>query len=197
MEPTNTQTGVAPKKTMLWVVIGVVVLIALYGVSSYNSFVNRNEKVNNTWAQIDTQLQRRYDLIPNLVSSVKGLTTQEQKVFGEIADARTRYAGASTPEDKAQAANQVESALGRLLVITENYPVLRSSEAFTSLMVQLEGTENRIAVARKDYNDSVTTLNTALKRFPGSAIGSLFGFHARTYFEITNDARQTPKVEFN
>lgn len=198
MEPTtNTQMGVAPKKTVLWVVIGVVVLIGLYAVTSYNSFVAQNEKVNNTWAQIDTQLERRYDLIPNLISSVKGLTAQEQKVFGDIADARTRYAGASTPEDKAQAANQVESALGRLLVITENYPVLRSSEAFISLMVQLEGTENRIAVARKDYNDSVTTLNTALKRFPGSAIGKLFGFQSRTYFEITNDARQTPKVEFN
>lgn len=192
MEPTQQTSS---KKT--WVIVIVVLLvIAGYLVSSYNGFVSMNEKVTNSWAQIDNQLQRRYDLIPNLVETVKGIAQQEKDVFGAIADARSRYAGATTPEAKAQAANQVESALARLLVITENYPQLRSSEAFTSLMTQLEGTENRISVARKDYNDSVTILNTRIKAFPANLIAKMFGFSARTYFEIPNEAKANPQVKF-
>lgn len=189
--------GMTTSKKILIGVVGVIIVFGLYGVSTYNSFVGQNERVNNAWAQIDTDLQRRYDLIPNLVAATKGIANQEKEVFTAIADARSKYAGAASPETRAQAANQVESSLARLLVITENYPQLRSSEAFTGLMVQLEGSENRIAVSRKDYNNVVATFNTQLKRFPGSILGRVFGFSTRTYFEITNDARETPKVEFN
>lgn len=197
MDQSQSSMGISTSKKILIGVVGIAVILGIYGVSTYNSFVGLNEKVNNAWAQIDTDLQRRYDLIPNLVASVKGIAAQEREVFTAIADARTRYAGATTPESRAQAANQVESSLSRLLVIMENYPQLRSSEAFTGLMVQLEGSENRIAVSRKDYNNIVATFNTLLKRFPGSVFGRVFGFSTRTYFEITNEARETPKVEFN
>jgi LemA protein len=188
-------TQPSSKRTM-WIIVGVLVLIALYFMSSYNGFVSLNERVNNSWAQIDTQLQRRYDLIPNLVETVKGIAGQEKDVFGALALARTKYAGATTPDARAQAANQVESSLSRLLVIVENYPQLRSTEAFTSLMVQLEGTENRIAVARKDYNDSVTLLDTRIKAFPANLIAKAFGFSVRTYFEIPDASKANPQVKF-
>ncbi len=183
-----------------FITIGVIaVLILIIGVwvaESYNTLVKQDEQVNNKWAQVDTQLERRYDLIPNLVSTVKGIAKQEQEVFGKLADARMRYAGATTPEARAQAANETESALGRLLVIVENYPNLQSSQAFRDLMVSLEGSENRIAVARKDYNDAVTAFNTKVKTFPASTVASMFNFDARTYFEVREEAKQVPVVNF-
>ncbi len=153
--------------------------------------------MTSQWQQVDVVLQRRFDLIPNLVSTVKGLTAQEQKVFGDIADARTRYSGAGTVDQKASAASQVEGAIGRLLVITENYPTLQSSAAFQDLMASLEGSENRISVEREKYNVLVQDFNTKIKRFPGNLIAGIFGFHTREYFNAPPEAKIAPKVNFN
>jgi LemA protein len=180
------------KSYWIW---GIVALIVLYGIVSYNGFVRMDTAVDNQWAQVETQYQRRFDLIPNLVASVQGVLKQEQKVFGDIAEARTRYSGASTVEQKVAAANQVEGALARLLVVMENYPQLRSVEAVTNLMTQLEGTENRISVERKRFNDSVATLNAATKRFPSNLIAGIFGFDAREYFQSVDGSENAPKVE--
>lgn len=179
-----------------WIVIAVVVLVLLYGWSAYNGFVGKNEAVDGQWAQVETAYQRRFDLIPNLVESVKGIMAQEQEVFGALAEARTRYAGAGTVDEKAAAATQVESALGRLLVIMENYPQLRSVESVNSLMAELAGTENRVSVERRRFNDAVRELNVAVKRFPGNVVASIFGFGERSYFEAVGGAEEAPQVEF-
>lgn len=183
------------KKTII-IILAVVVILAIYFVGTYNSFVGMKQDVDSKWAQVENQLQRRFDLVPNLVESVKGLTKQEQTVFGEIADARTRYAGAQNQSDKVEAANQFESSLGRLLVITENYPALQSSQLFSDLMVQLEGTENRISVERKNYNDTVQAFDTALQRFPGGFVAKMFGFTPAEYFKVSNEAKANPQVKF-
>lgn len=178
----------------LWIVLVVVVLLGLYAWSGYNSFVSANAAVDGQWAQVQTVYQRRFDLIPNLVNTVKGILKQEQTVFGEIADARTRYSGAATTDERAAAATQLEGALGRLLVIVENYPQLQSSKAVQDLMVQLEGTENRIAVERQRYNDSVRDINVKVRRFPSNLIAKTFGFTDRAYFEAANGAENAPQV---
>lgn len=183
------------KKTTI-IILAIVVIVGIYLASNYNSFVGMKQTVDSKWAQVENQLQRRFDLVPNLVETVKGLTKQEQAVFGEIADARTRYAGAQTQSDKVAAANQFESSLGRLLVITENYPTLQSSQLFSDLMVQLEGTENRISVERKNYNDTVQEYDTALQRFPGGMVGRLFGFAPAEYFKVSEEAKTNPQVKF-
>lgn len=179
------------------IVLGIIFLLALLVGGVYNNLVVKNEVVNSRWAQVDTQLARRYDLIPNLVETVKGISSQEQEVFTALADARARYSGAGSAETKVSAANEIETSLSRLLVVVENYPVLRSSESYQNLMVQLEGSENRIAVARKDYNDSVQVLNTALKRFPTNILAGIFSFDERTYFEATDETRENPQVDFS
>lgn len=183
------------KKTGL-IILLVVVLLALYAFITYNGLVSANEAVNNQWAQVETQYQRRFDLIPNLVESVKGIMKQEQAVFTAIAQARTQYAGARTVDEKAQAASNVESALGRLLVITENYPQLKSSDTVQTLMSQLEGTENRVSVERKRFNETVQTYNLKTKRFPGSVFAAMFGYHERPYFEAASGAENAPSVKF-
>lgn len=181
------------------ILLGVVAVIAVVGLwlsSSYNGFVSGEETVKTAWSQVETQYQRRFDLIPNLVESVKGVLTQEQDVFGKIADARTRYAGsASGSNEKVTAANDLESSLGRLLVVMENYPQLRSSETVQSLMTQLEGTENRISVARERFNESVEGFNVSVRRFPGKMIAALFGFEERARFEAVKGAEVAPKVD--
>ncbi len=182
------------KKT-LYIILGVVALVGLYIWSSYNGFVSANEGVNGGWAQVETQYQRRFDLIPNLVNSVKGILKQEKEVFGSLAEARTRYSGAVTVNDKVKAATQVESALGRLLVVLENYPVLRSTETVQTLMAQLEGTENRISVERKRYNDLVQLYNLRVKSFPSSLMAKAFSFEQKAYFEAASGAATAPKVE--
>ncbi len=178
------------------IILVVVALFVLWGFTSYNGLVTVNESVNNQWAQVETQYQRRFDLIPNLVESVKGVMKQEQAVFIALAEARTRYSGATTVDEKAQAAGQVESALGRLLVITENYPQLKSSETVQTLMAQLEGTENRVSVERTRFNDTVRDYNLRTKRFPGMIFAKIFGFGERPYFEAASGADTTPKVQF-
>jgi len=186
------------KKSWWWIaILAVVVIVVLWVVGFYNSVVNLGANVDNQWAQVETQYQRRLDLIPNLVSSVKGVLTQEQKVFGDIADARTRYAGATTVNDKAAAATEVESALSRLLVIMENYPALKSNETVQNLMIQLEGTENRISVERKRFNDEVKTYNVKIKTFPANLLAKAFGFAGRNFFEAAPGAENAPKVDLN
>lgn len=169
-------------------------IIVIYTWFSYNNLVTSNEAITNQWAQVETQYQRRFDLIPNLVESVKGVMKQEQTIFDELAKARSHYAGAQTVNQKAEAASQVEGAFGRLLAIMENYPQLKSSDTVQTLMVQLEGTENRISVERKRYNDAIKEYNVSLKTIPTKWLASWFGFEARAYFEAVKGAEQAPKV---
>lgn len=182
------------KFTSLFVVLGIVLVIGLWAMGSYNSLVKESAGVDAQWAQVETQYQRRFDLIPNLVASVQGIMKQETTIFTAIANARQGYAGARTSDEKAAAAGQMESALGRLLVITENYPQLKSSENVQSLMAQLEGTENRVSVERMRYNDMVKDYNVKVKSFPGNIFAKLFGFGERKMFQSDAAAASAPKV---
>lgn len=173
----------------------VVVVIAGYYWMTYNRLVSSNEAISNQWAQVETQYQRRFDLIPNLVESVKGVMAQEQNIFSELADARTRYSGAGNVDQKAEAATQVEGSLSRLIAVMENYPQLKSSENVQTLMAQLEGTENRISVERKRYNDVVQSFNVTIKRFPTNLIASQLGYSVKNYFEAATGTEQAPKVD--
>lgn len=187
---------------MRGVTIAIVVLIAaallMVGTSSgtYNRLVQANQQVNAAQADVETQLQRRFDLIPNLVESTKGVLAQERAVFQAIADARTRYAGTSsgTPE-RIDAANQYQSAIARLLVIVENYPVLRSSETVQGLMRELASTENQVAYARRVYNQAVQAYDTMVQTFPTTLFASAFGFRPRPYFQAQPGAERAPRVD--
>ena len=173
-------------------------LLALpLGGCSYNRFVSQEETIKTQWAQVENQLQRRNDLIPNLVETVKGYAAQEQAVYKAIADSRAKLAGATTPEQKITAANEQSAALARLLVIVENYPQLKSNESFNRLMDELSGTENRIAVERMRYNEAVQAYNTARRQFPANITAKVFGFGDKyKLFEAPPEAKQVPKVEF-
>ena len=177
-------------------IVAVVVIAAVLIVPKYNSLVTGEEKVDGAWAQVENQLQRRFDLIPNLVNTVKGYANHEEEVFTQIANARTEYGNASTVEDAAAANDDLSSALSRLLVIVENYPELKADVQFTRLMDELAGTENRLAVARKDYNDTVQTFNGDVRRFPGNLIAGMFGFEKKDYFEIKDCVEESPTVDF-
>jgi LemA protein len=166
------------------------------GVKTRNDFVRLQENIDNSWSQVENQMQRRYDLIPNLVNTVKGVAGQEQKVFLGIAEARAKLAGARTQSDKIQASTQMESALSRLLVVVEQYPQLRSSDSFNRLMDELAGTENRLSVERKRYNDMVTEYNKGLRMFPKSVIASLLHYEKRARFEIQQEAKKNINVSF-
>ena len=176
------------------VVVAIIIVVALMGM--YNSLVTKSQAIEAQWAQVETQYQRRFDLIPNLVNTVKGMMKQEQAVFQAIADARTKYGSATTVDAKAAAAGEVESALGRLLAIVENYPELKSSQNVTALMDELAGTENRISVERRRYNELVRDYNTQIKTFPTNMLAGMFGFTEKTYFQSVTGANQAPKVEF-
>ncbi|MFA5000221.1 MAG: LemA family protein [Patescibacteria group bacterium] len=184
------------KKTWL-IILAVVIIIGGWLWSSYNKLVMANEGVDNQWAQVETQYQRRFDLIPNLVASVKGAMEQEQTVFGDLAEARTRYSGAQSVNEKAAAATAVESALGRLLVIMENYPELKSIDAVQTLMAQLEGTENRVSVERGRFNEAVRVYNVLTKRVPTNMVARWFGFSEKTYFEAVEAAAEVPSVNLD
>ena len=186
-------------KKGLAAIIGIVVVFALILfplIGSYNGFVNAEEDVEKEYAQIENQLQRRLDLIPNLVNTVKGFATHEEKVMSDIASARSQLLGAKTPEEQANADTALTGALGRLLVVSENYPELKADRQFTQLMDELSGTENRIAVARMDYNDQVTVYNKKVKQFPGRLVASIFGFDQKELFKADNAAKEVPKVDF-
>lgn len=163
---------------------------------SYNRFVGQEEAIRTQWAQVENQLQRRNDLIPNLVETVKGIAQQEKDVFGQIADSRAKLAGAQTPEQTIEAANQQTSALARLLVVVENYPQLRSNEQFARLMDELSGTENRIAVERMRYNERVQEYNTSRRQFPSNVTAGIFGFKEYPVFNAPPEAERVPRVNF-
>lgn len=182
-------------KKSLIIVIAIVIIIVAYTIASYNSLVTLNIAADTQWKQVETQYQRRFDLIPNVVESVKGVMKQEQAVFTAIADARTKYSGATTASEKIAAANQVESALGRLLVITENYPQLKSSDTAQTLITELEGSENRISTERMRFNGSVQSYNLKVMRFPSSIVAGIFGFDAREYFNSAKEAEKAPAVK--
>jgi LemA protein len=207
-------------KSALWI-LGIVVLVILFvvgiGAGRYNTLVSSRNTVDQQWAQVENNLQRRADLIGNLVGTVKGIAGQEKDVFIKIAEARSRLLGASSPEDKMAANEQLTKASqeagllpsaggggggilgtgGRFLSIVEQYPQLRSSESFLKLQDELAGTENRLAVARKDYNDAVTVYNTTRQRFPTVLIAGLMGFQDKPFFKAEEGAKQVPKVDFS
>jgi LemA protein len=175
-------------------------IVALAGLPlagcSYNRFVGQEEAIKAQWAQVENQLQRRNDLIPNLVETVKGYATHEESVYKDIADARSRLLAAKSPEETIQAANQQTSALGRLLAVVENYPQLRANEQFNRLMDELAGTENRISVERMRYNERVQEYNTGRRQFPSNLTAKIFGFKEHPFFEAPAEAKQVPKVNF-
>ncbi len=179
------------------IAIIVLVIAVIWVMTTYNSLVTKAQAVDTQWAQVETQYQRRLDLIPNLVGAVEGAMSQEKEVFSALAEARTRYAGAGTTSQKVEAANQIESAFARLLVVMENYPQLRSVETVQALMAENAGTENRISVERGRYNEAVGVYQIATKRFPGGLVASLFGFGSREMFEAADGAENAPKVDFN
>ena len=181
------------KKNLL-VILVLVVVVGGYLVSFYNGFIKLGESIDGQWAQVETQYQRRFDLIPNLVASVQGIMKQETAVFTAIAEARTRYTGAVNVNDKVAAASAVESAFGRLIAVMENYPVLRSSETVLTLMSQLEGTENRVSVERGRFNELVKTYNAKIKSFPANLMAGIFGFNVRAYFYAVEGSSIAPKV---
>jgi LemA protein len=187
-------------KTGIIALVVVAIIALLVGgayVSSRNQMVTKNETVKSAWAQVDVVLQRRADLIPNLVETVKGFAAQEQTVFHDIAAARSALLGAQTPSDKIAANGQLDGALGRLLLIVENYPVLKSNENFLRLQDELAGTENRIAVERKRYNDAIQDYNTFIGLFPNSLFAGWAGFQRNNaYFTATESSREAPKVQF-
>lgn len=186
-------------KKVLAPVLTIVIILAVLGimiVPSYNKFVTLEENVNQSYAQIDNQLQRRMDLIPNLVNTVKGFAEHEKEVIGDISDARSRLAGAQGPEEQAVANDELSGALSRLLVVVENYPDLKANENFRQLMDELAGTENRIGVARQDYNEEVATYNRQVKRFPGKLVASIFNYDEKEYFKADEAAEKAPEVDF-
>ena len=181
----------------LAVVLGLLLIVILVVVNGYNKAIRLDEAVAKQWAQVENQLQRRYDLIPNLVETVKGVAGQEEKIFLQLAEARKAYVNAGTVAARAQAAGGVESALARLLVLPENYPQLRSNESFLKLQDQLEGTENRLSVERMRYNEAVGELNTYTRQLGGRFFSSLAGVQPAEYFEIAEAVRETPRVDFS
>src|SRR5215212_1693165 len=178
--------------------VNMAVVLAMTAASgcSYNRFTGSEEAIKAQWGQVQNQLQRRNDLIPNLVETVKGFAAQEREIFTSIAASREKMAGARTPEDTIKAANEQSSALARLLVVVENYPQLRSSESFNRLMDELSGTENRIAVERMRYNERVQEYNTSRRQFPSNITASMFGFKEYPLFNAPTAAEQVPKVNF-
>ncbi|HXA78877.1 MAG TPA: LemA family protein [Candidatus Acidoferrales bacterium] len=187
-------------KVFLGIVAVLVIIALLFGgmyVSRRNQMVTLNESVKSDWAQVDVVLQRRSDLIPNLVETVKGFAAQEQTVYDDIAKARAALGGAQTPKDKIAANGQLDGALSRLLVIVENYPQLKSNENFLKLQDELAGTENRIAVERKRYDDAIQAYNTYITQFPNNVIAGMSGFQRNdAYFAATEASRAVPKVQF-
>lgn len=181
---------------VLAAIVGMVLLAGGCVLNGYNRAITLDEGVRNQWAQVENQLQRRFELIPNLVETVKGVAKQEDKIYLGVANARKAYFQANTVNQKAQAAAGFERALSRLLVLREQYPQLKSNQSFLKLQDQLEGTENRLAVERKRFNDSVTAVNTFVRRLPGRFYAGLAGVEKAEYFQVEEAARETPRVSF-
>ena len=187
------------QKTLLIVVVVLVLIILIpfsYLRGTYNSLVTLDESVKGAWAQVENQLQRRYDLIPNLVETVKGYASHEKDLFVQVTEARSRVGGAGSISDKIGANNQLSSALSRLLLVVERYPDLKANTNFIRLQDELAGTENRIAVERRRYNEMVKTFNIMVRRFPTNLIAGMFGFEKATFFEVPKERQEAPKVKF-
>ncbi len=181
------------------ILIGVVAVIAVIAMmlgGTYNGLVSKSEEVDSKYSDISVQLERRADLIPNLVNTVKGYMAHEEKIINSITEARTKLVNASTVEEKATANEELTSALNNLFVVVENYPDLKSSANFINLQDELAGTENRIATARKDYNDAVKSYNQSVKRFPKNILAAMFGFKEKAYFEAKESSKDVPEVSF-
>ena len=182
----------------MWIAIAVVVLLVILVISMYNNLVRLRQKVKNSWSQIDVQLQRRFDLIPNLVETVKGYMSHENDVLTKVTELRTSWANAGTIHEKAELDNQLSGALKTIMAVSENYPDLKASENFSELQQELQNTENKISFSRQFYNDSVTMYNTKLEVFPSNIIASMFGFKPEEFFKVeSEEARKNVKVDFN
>lgn len=181
---------------ILLIIVGILIIGIFGGISTYNNLIQLNESVDAQWAQVENQLKRRTDLIPNLVNTVKGFAEQEREVLLGVTEARAGVTNARTPSEFAEADAQLTAALKQLNVVVESYPNLKSNQNFLDLQTQLEGTENRIAVARRDYNESVRTFNSRAKRFPTVIFANLLGMGQREYFEVSEADQETPNVEF-
>lgn len=182
-------------KSLLGIIAAIVIIVGML-FSSYNGLISMNENVTGKWAQVENQLQRRNDLIPNLVNTVKGYANHETEVFKQISDARAKLGGAKTVAETSAANSELNTALSRLLMVAENYPELKSNTNFTQLQDELAGTENRIAVARKDYNNAVQAYNAKIKSLPASLYAGAFGFTTRDYFKAEEAAQKVPQVKF-
>ncbi len=193
MDAPTTRTGLKP----LYLILGLVVLALLWLASSYNGLVSSKATVEKSWADVETQYQRRFDLVPNLVSTVKGAADFEQSTFTAVTAARSQWQTAGARGEKIEAASAFDSALSRLLVTVEAYPQLQATQAFKDLMTQLEGTENRIAVSRRDYNDAVMQYNVAVRSFPRNLAAGIFGFGPEKSFESAEESKQAPSVKFD
>ncbi|AJK86529.1 MULTISPECIES: LemA family protein [Lysinibacillus] len=179
------------------IIVIILIVLALVLIPKYNSLVTAEENVDSKWAQVENQLQRRYDLIPNLVESVKGYANHEQQIIADITNARAQMSNANTPAQQAVANDALTGALSRLLVVVENYPNLKADANFRQLMDELAGTENRLAVAREDYNNEVQQFNKHVKRFPGNLMAGMFGFEQKEYFKAAAGAEQAPSIDFS
>lgn len=182
------------KTTMIILIICAIILVML--ISSYNGIVSKAEEVENKFATVDTQLQRRIDLIPNLVNTVKGYTQHEQETIKLVTDARENLVNANTVEEKSQANNELTNALNSFMLVVENYPDLKSSQNFIQLSDELAGTENRIATARRDYNEAVKDYNLKIKKFPTVIIANMFGYEEKGYFQASEESQEVPNVQF-
>lgn len=183
-------------KIILIGVIAVIIILVLMIIGGYNGIVTEAEEVDNKFATVDAQLQRRADLIPNLVNTVKGYTEQEKEIIQLVTDAREKLAGAKSVSEKAEANDELTEALNNFMVIVENYPDLKSSQNFIQLSDELAGTENRIATARRDYNEAVKSYNAKIKKFPSNVIAGIFGYKSKDYFQATEKSQEVPTVEF-
>jgi LemA protein len=180
----------------VWVLVGLLVLLALYAILTYNRLVRARVRVDNGWSQIDVQLRRRYDLIPNLIESVKGYAAHEREVFEEVTKARTQAQGATTVQGQAAAENELTRSIRQLFAVAENYPELKASQNFLALQEELTGTESKIAFARQFYNDQVANLNTLIGTFPSNIMAKLGNFTPREFFEIDDPAKGPVAVQF-
>lgn len=180
----------------LIVIIAIIVIIAVMLISGYNGLVSKREAVDSSLSNLDVMLQRRADLIPNLVNTVKGYTSHENEVIDKITEARAKLVNASSVEEKSNANDELTNSLNALMVVVENYPDLKSSQNYIQLSDELAGTENRIAVSRKDYNDAVRSFNTSIKRFPNNILAGMFGFEQEAYFEASESSKEVPSVSF-
>lgn len=182
----------------MWIALIIIILLVIYIIATYNGLVSSRQKVKNSWSQMDVQLQRRFDLIPNFVETVKGYMTHESETFSKIAELRTSWAKAGTISEKAELNNQLSSALKTIIAVSENYPDLKANQGFINLQKELQNTEDKISFSRQFYNDSATMYNTKLELFPSNIIAGMFNFSAEPLFEAESDeARKNVKVDFN